>query len=111
MKFNFLIITILLFVSFHAVAKDKNFGNANVLEVTSIYDGDTFRGNIEGFPAVIGESMSIRINGIDTPELRGKCDKEKQLARLAKQFTVGRLRAAKSVVLKDIVKIWITIEL
>ena len=46
--------------------------------------------------------MSIRINGIDTPELQGKCDKEKQLARLAKQFTVERLRAAKSIVLKNI---------
>jgi micrococcal nuclease len=77
MKYNYLIITILLFVSFHASTKDKNFGNATILEVTSIYDGDTFRANIEGFPAVIGESMSIRINAIDTPELRGKCDKEK----------------------------------
>ena len=46
--------------------------------------------------------MSIRINGIDTPELRGKCEKEKQLARLAKQFTVERLRAAKRNVLKNI---------
>jgi len=102
MKYNYLIITILLFVSLHASAKDKNFGSAIVLEVTSIYDGDTFRANIEGFPAVIGEHMSIRINGIDTPELRGKCEKEKQLARLAKQFTVERLRAANSVVLKNI---------
>jgi len=48
MKFNCLIITILLFVSLHAVAKDKNFGSATVLEVTSIYDGDTFRANIKG---------------------------------------------------------------
>jgi endonuclease YncB( thermonuclease family) len=102
MKFNCLIITILLFTSSHISAKDKSFGNATVLEVTSIYDGDTFRANIEGFPAVIGEHMSIRINGIDTPELRGKCDKEKQLARLAKQFAVERLRAANSVVLKNI---------
>jgi micrococcal nuclease len=46
--------------------------------------------------------MSIRINGIDTPELRGKCDKEKQLARLANQFTVEHLRAAKSITLKNI---------
>ena len=99
MKYNYLIITILLFTSSHISAKDKSFGNANVLEVTSIYDGDTFRANIKDFPAVIGESMSIRINGIDTPELRGKYDKEKQLA---KQFTVERLRAAESVVLKNI---------
>ena len=76
-----LLILVTIFTVFSSHAKDKNFGNANVLEVTSIYDGDTFRGNIEGFPAVIGDSMSIRINGIDTPELRGKCDKEKQLAR------------------------------
>jgi len=102
MKYNYLIITILLFTSSHISAKDKSFGSATVLEITSIYDGDTFRANIEGFPVVIGESMSIRINGIDTPELQGKCDKEKQLAMLAKQFTVERLRAAKSVVLKDI---------
>ena len=102
MKYNYLIITILLFTSSHISAKDKSFGNATVLEITSMYDGDTFRANIKGFPAVIGEHMSIRINGIDTPELRGKCDKEKQLARLAKQFTVGRLRAANSVVLKNI---------
>jgi len=102
MKFNYLIITILLFIIPHVSAKDKSFGNATVLEVTSIYDGDTFRANIAGFPPVIGEHMSIRINGIDTPELRGKCDKEMQLARLAKQFTVERLRAAKSIVLKNI---------
>jgi micrococcal nuclease len=46
--------------------------------------------------------MSIRINGIDTPELRGKCAKDKQLARKAKQFTVEHLRAAKSITLKNI---------
>tara|TARA_R110002124_G_scaffold224352_1_gene389754 strand:- start:5065 stop:5493 length:429 start_codon:yes stop_codon:yes gene_type:complete len=102
MKFDFLIITIPLFISCHVLAKDKDYGNAKVLEVTSIYDGDTFRANIEGFPAVIGEHMSIRINGIDTPELRGKCDKEKQLARKAKQFTVERLRDSKTIVLKNI---------
>ena len=102
MNIKSLLIASIIFITFSPQAKDKSFGNATVLEVTSIYDGDTFRANIEGFPAVIGEHMSIRINGIDTPELRGKCDKEKQLARLAKQFTVERLRAAKSVVLKNI---------
>ena len=46
--------------------------------------------------------MAIRINGIDMPELRGKCDKEKQLARAAKQFTVERSRATKIIILKNI---------
>ncbi|MBA6346937.1 thermonuclease family protein [Colwellia sp. BRX8-9] len=40
--------------------------------------------------------------GVDTPELRSKYDNEKQLERLAKQFTVERLRADKSIVLKNI---------
>ena len=102
MNIKSLLIASIIFITFSPQAKDKSFGNATALEITSIYDGDTFRANIKGFPAVIGEHMSIRINGIDTPELRGKCDKEKQLARLAKQFTVERLRAAKSVVLKNI---------
>ena len=102
MNIKSLLIASIIFIAFSPQAKEKSFGNATVLEVTSIYDGDTFRANIEGFPAVIGEHMSIRINGIDTPELRGKCDKEKQLARLAKQFTVERLRAAKSITLKNI---------
>jgi len=102
MRFNRLIITALLFISFYADAKDKSFGSATVLEVTSIYDGDTFRANIKGFPAVIGEHMSIRINGVDTPELRGKCDKEKQLERKAKQFAVERLTGSKTIILKNI---------
>ena len=102
MNIKSLLIASIIFIAFSPQAKDKNFGSATVLEVTSIYDGDTFRANIEGFPAVIGEHMSIRINGIDTPELRGKCDKEKQLAKLAKQFTVERLRAARSITLKNI---------
>jgi micrococcal nuclease len=70
--------------------------------VISIYDGDSFRANIKDYPPIVGEHMAIRINGIDTPELRGKCEKEKQLARKAKQFTVKHLRAAKSITLKNI---------
>jgi|TARA_R110002124_G_C8971684_1_gene515186 micrococcal nuclease len=97
-----IIIIFILTVSFSLYAEERNYGDVKVLEVTSIYDGDTFRANIKGYPAIVGEHMSIRINGIDTPELRGKCEKEKQLARKAKQFTVEHLRAAKSITLKNI---------
>jgi micrococcal nuclease len=96
------IIVILTIVPFGLMAKDIKYGDAIISEVTSIYDGDTFRANIKGYPAIVGEHMSIRINGIDTPELRGKCDKEKQLARKAKQFTVKHLRAAKVITLNNI---------
>ncbi len=84
----------------HATSvNDKDFGTA-VAEVTSIYDGDTFRADIAGYPDIIGERIGIRINGIDTPEMRGKCDLEKALARRAKEVTVSILRSAKRVELR-----------
>ncbi|POP51226.1 nuclease [Zhongshania marina] len=78
------------------------FGSATVAAVRTIYDGDTFRVNIDGWPAVVGDSMPVRIKGIDTPELRGKCQREKEAARAAKQFSVARLREGKLIELKGI---------
>lgn len=81
---------------------DKKYGSVVIDEVTSIYDGDTFRANIKGWPPVVGYRIPIRVNGIDTPEMRGKCETEKVLARKAKQVTVQTLRSAKTIELKNI---------
>lgn len=89
-------------ISCYAGIKDKVFGSVVVDEVTSIYDGDTFRANINAWPSVVGERVPVRIKGIDTPELRGKCQAEKELARKAKQHTVAILREAKQIELRDI---------
>ncbi len=89
-------------VSLHAEAiSSKTYGAVVVSEVTSIYDGDTFRANIKAYPDIIGYRIGVRVNGIDTPEMRGKCDQEKQLARQAKKFTVSQLRGAKKVELRN----------
>ncbi|TKB53321.1 thermonuclease family protein [Ferrimonas aestuarii] len=91
----------LMLVPMLAVA-GKDYGAAQVTAVTSIYDADTFRVNIDGWPAVAGERIPVRVKGVDAPELRGQCDMEKQLARQAKQFTVRQLRQAKQIELKHI---------
>ena len=80
---------------------DKAYGSVTIAEVTSIYDGDTFRANIPDYPPIIGQHMGIRINGIDTPEIRGECEQEKKLARKAKQYTVMALRKAKKIELRN----------
>ena len=96
------VIMAILSVSIHAEAiSNKNYGSVSVSEVTSIYDGDTFRVNIAEYPELLGYRIGIRVNGIDTPEMRGKCAQEKALARKAKQFTVAKLRAAKSIELRN----------
>ena len=78
------------------------FGNAVVKRITSIYDGDTFRADIKGYPPIVGKHMAIRINGIDTPELKAHCEKEKILARAAKKVTVNMLRNAQYIELRNI---------
>jgi len=48
--------------------------NENVVEVISVYDGDTFKVNLTGEREIFGENLSIRLRGIDTPEIRGSSD-------------------------------------
>jgi endonuclease YncB( thermonuclease family) len=83
-----------------APLKGTTYGTAAVSQVTSIYDGDTFRANIAGWPDIVGHHIPVRVNGIDTPELRGKCQKEKDLASRAKKLTVETLRSAKKIELR-----------
>lgn len=71
-----------------------DYGSAMVERITSIYDGDTFRADIAGWHPLAGERVPIRINGIDAPELRARCDNEKRQARAAKQWLAERLRSA-----------------
>lgn len=97
------ILTLLLVVlSASVFAAKQEYGSVLVDEVTSIYDADTFRINIKDYPPIAGEHIPVRVLGIDAPEIRGKCQKEKLLARKAKQFTVGKLRNAKLIELRNI---------
>ena len=80
----------------------SNYGNVTVSEVTSICDADTFHVNIDSWPPIIGERISVRINGIDAPEIKGECEDEVLAARKAKQFTVQALRSANVVELRNI---------
>jgi endonuclease YncB( thermonuclease family) len=98
MKNLFYILVLVLSLN---ASSNKSYGAATVQEVTSIYDGDTFRANIKDYPKIIGYRVSIRINGIDTPELRGKCKEEIKMARAAKRKTVTLLRGARHIELRN----------
>ena len=89
-------------VSDYSLASKKTYGSVIVSEVSSIYDGDTFTVSIKDWPSVAGERISVRVWGIDTPEMRGKCEEEKLLARKAKKHTVAMLRAAKTIELVNL---------
>ena len=70
--------------------------------VISVYDGDTFRVDIDEFPPIVGRNIAIRILGIDTPEIKGSCRKERELAIKARDFTRKYLNAANIVSLTNL---------
>ena len=85
-----------------AINASPNYGSRFISSITSVYDGDTFRANIPNYPPIVGENIGIRINGIDTPEVRGKCPKEVSLAKDAQRFAEKTLRSAKVVELRNL---------
>jgi len=64
------------------------------------YDADTITVNIDDWPAIIGQKISIRVNGIDTPEMSGGNDYSKQLARQAQKFVEALMKSSKVIILK-----------
>ncbi|RED44103.1 thermonuclease family protein [Aestuariispira insulae] len=60
------------------------------------YDGDTLYILLSGLPETI-QNVSVRVRGVDTPEIRSKCEFEKQLAFEAKSLLISRVQQAKDV--------------
>ncbi len=100
MKFFFLILT--LFHVVYPVQAATQYGTVLVSNVISVYDGDTFRVNIDSLPPIVGENISIRLNGVDTPEIQGKCQYETDLAIEARDFVRNKLANAKEIKLAKI---------
>ena len=57
------------------------------VSIASVYDGDTFKINLNCSIAVYCEKVPVRVRGVDAPEIKGKTEREKKLAKKAKQFT------------------------
>ena len=68
---------------------------------TEVYDGDTFTFDALVWPGMFAHS-SVRVLGVDTPEMRGKCPDEIAKAHQAKAFVENALKMADKVELKNI---------
>ena len=44
-------------------------------QIVEVYDGDTFKIDLPGMHALFGDNLSIRVLGIDTPEMKGTSDR------------------------------------
>jgi len=92
-----LLLLLTLCFSFFSVQAAPEYGTAIVSKVISVYDGDTFRVDIDSLPPIVGKNIAIRLNGVDTPEIQGKCQYEKDLALKARDFVRNKLANAKEI--------------
>ena len=66
------------------------------------YDGDTCTVSLPGVHPLFGERIDVRIAGVDTPEIKGKCAREKELAIQARDLVNGMLAHASTIDLEDL---------
>jgi endonuclease YncB( thermonuclease family) len=83
-----LIIALCLCAPFPAIANVITDGRYE-WPVLGVVDGDTLKVHLPGLPMEL-QPVKVRVRGIDTPELKGKCASEKKMAQAASSFT-GRL--------------------
>lgn len=79
------------------IAQTSALPDAQALQnvsVASVYDGDTFKINLNCSLAVYCEKVPVRVLGVDCPEIKGKTKREKALAQKAKAFTKAFLQNA-----------------
>jgi endonuclease YncB( thermonuclease family) len=101
-QYTALFLIFFLFLQYPCAGGKKTYGDVVVKDVVSVYDGDTFKVNIKGYPPIVGEEISIRIAGIDTPEKRGTTGYVKEIAEKARKFTEHKLTHAKKIELRNI---------
>ncbi len=58
-------------------------------KIVRVVDGDTIVFAVDWLPKELGNTISVRVVGIDTPEKShiAKCDKEKELGKKASEYT------------------------
>jgi micrococcal nuclease len=99
MKIVVLLLLLLLCNVLHSYA--ESYGNYEGAIYLQNYDGDTIRFNLPGYPPIAGKDIRVRVNGIDTPEIKGKCEKEKYEAQQARDMVADILKGPEKITLKN----------
>lgn len=66
------------------------------------YDGDTITVKIPDVHPLLGENITVRVFGIDTPEKTGKGPCEKEKARAAQRLVENLMKNAKNIELRHV---------
>lgn len=81
----------LLLLSWAHAACPHGSDRFNCVEFKRAYDGDTLVVDLPGVHPYFGAGAHVRVKGVDTPEMKGKNDCEKRLARIAQKLVESEL--------------------
>lgn len=72
------------------------------VKLDRVVDGDTIVVSIEGVPEVFGQNIYVRLAGVDTPEMKGRCENERVQAVAARDKLLEVLKDAKKINLLNV---------
>jgi len=90
------IMVIFLFFPYSANSYEDSFLELREYKGNLCYDGDTCYVTAKTLPIPL-QRMSVRILGIDTPEIRGDCPEEKALALRGREFANVAFNGAETI--------------
>ena len=96
-----LIVLILFLLTTTSSHSEQSFGDYEGAIYVRNYDGDTITFNLPNLHPIIGKKIRVRLNGLDTPEIRGRCDKEEYNAEQARDMVTDILKDAERIDLKN----------
>lgn len=90
--------------SFGEEACDHDKSTFRCVKYVRNYDADTVTFDIPNTHPLIGDKISVRVLGLDTPEIKGKTVCEKKKAVEAKDYVAKLMKGAKKIDLENIQK-------
>jgi micrococcal nuclease len=102
---NFLLTLCLLLLSLSSYSNDSCHHDSHSFRCVKYvrnYDADTVTFNIPNAHPLLGKNISVRVMGVDTPEMKTKNSCEKEKARIAKKIVSSLMSKAKRIDLTNV---------
>ena len=94
-----LVLTLLILFFTVGIVHAEVYGDVEDADYIGNFDGDTITFNLIHYPDIIGKHIRVRVEGLDTPEIKGKCENEILQAKVLKKYVHDELSEA------DVIKI------
>ncbi len=100
MPIAFLLLVLAITLLSPTIAKGQVYFDFDQVVYHTCYDGDTCMMSLPGIHPLFGDHIPVRLAGIDTPEMKGQCEREKNLARKARDLVRSALSQAGTIHLR-----------